>query len=308
VKVAALIRTAVLASLLALPAWAAPPRHFDAHRPPAPQPAAAAVGVDAAGVRCFTLTGPHGQRYRIQVARLGPLPEGGYPVLYLLDGNAAMATLTAAREAPPLAGSVLLVAVGYDTDAYFDTDARSLDYTPPLPDGRPAFDPRVPGRRGGGADAFLDFLAGRLMPRIRADWPVAPSAPGIWGHSYGGLLVLHALFERPGLFGFHAAASPSLWWHAPLMQRAAADFAARGGHGQIRLLLMRGGAERRRGGGPGAKRDAVTLEAMARTLSVVPGLEVALRRLDGLRHGAMFSASLGPAIRAFARMHAKAGA
>src|SRR5699024_1825148 len=132
----------------------------------------------------------------------------------------------------------------------------------------------------------LDFLAGRLMPRIRADWPVASSAPGIWGHSYGGLLVLHALFERPGLFGFPAAASPSLWWPAPLMQRAAAAVASRGGHGQIRLVLMRGGAERRSGGGPGAKRDAVTLEAMARTLSGVPGLGVALRRLDGLRHGA----------------------
>lgn len=296
-----LIAAVLLVIGLAATASAAPPRHFDAHRPPAPQPAATAVGVDSAAVRRFAMVGPHGQRYRIQVAALGRAPAQGYPVLYLLDGNAAMAALTAARKASPLTGSVLLVAVGYDTDAYFDTDARSLDYTPPLPDGTPAFDPRVPGRRGGGADAFLDFLADRVMPRIRADWPVAASAPGIWGHSYGGLLVLHALFDRPGLFGFHAAASPSLWWHAPLMQNAATAFAAHAGPTRARLVLMRGGAERRRGGGPGADRDGASLDTLARTLSDVGGLEVTQRRFDGLRHGAMFSASLGAAVRAFVK-------
>ncbi len=296
-----MIAAALLAIGLVATAWAAPPRRFDAHRPPAPQPAATAVGVDRATVRRFVLVGPHDQRYRIQVAALGPAPVHGYPVLYLLDGNAAMAALTAARKASPLTGSVLLVAVGYDTDAYFDTDARSLDYTPPLPDGKPAFDPRVPGRRGGGADAFLDFLADRVMPRIRVDWPVDASTSGIWGHSYGGLLVLHALFDRPGLFDFHAAASPSLWWHAPLMRHAATTFAARGDHVHAQLVLMRGSAEHRRGGGPGPAHDKADVDTLARTLSGVPGLEVTQHRFNGLGHSVMFSASLGAAVRAFVK-------
>lgn len=297
----------LLALVLLMPAWPVAAKRFDAHRPPAPQPAAEAVGVAPAQVRQFTLPGPNGRHYRVQVAALGARPACGYPVLYLLDGNASMAALTAAHGARPLPGSVLLVAVGYDIDAYFDTDARSLDYTPPLPTGQAVFDPRVPGRRGGGADAFLDFLAGTLMPRIATQWPVAAQPPGIWGHSYGGLLVLHALFSRPGLFGFHAAASPSLWWHAPLMQDAAEAFAARDRHVGARLLLMRGGAEHRRGGRPGASRDDASLDALARTLADSSGLKVTRRRFDGLHHGAMFSASLGPAIRAFIRTHRQTG-
>lgn len=275
-------------------------QRFDARRAPAAQPLAEAVGVAADTVRTFVLPGPHGHRYRIQVAALGPPPAAGYPVLYLLDGNAAMAALTAAPAASAPEGSVLLVAVGYETEAYFDTDARALDYTPPLADGRPVVDPRVPGRRGGGADDFLDFLAQQLMPRIAAQWPVHATQRGIWGHSYGGLLVLHALFKRPGMFAFHAAASPSLWWHAPLMAQSAQAFAA--GPAAVRptrLLLLHGEREQRRGvdaAPPGGQ----ALIALARTLAAAPGVLVQRRDFAGLGHGAMFSAALGPAIRAFA--------
>ena len=283
---------ALLLALLPLAAPAARP-HFDAHRPPAAQPPGEAVAVSAARVQHFVLDGPNGHRYRIQVAALGTPPAAGYPVLYLLDGNAAMAALTAAHAAPPLRAGVLLVAVGYDTDAYFDTDARSLDYTPPLPDGRPAFDPRVPGRRGGGAEAFLDFLQQRLQPRIARAWPVDAHRQGIWGHSYGALLALHALYTRPGLFRFYAAASPALWWHAPLMADEASRFVANHRAIDACVLLMAGSGER----GPKAAEPA---PALARQLRAVPGLQVTWRSFPGLRHGQVFSASLGPAIRRFA--------
>ncbi|KRE88807.1 hypothetical protein ASG87_09575 [Frateuria sp. Soil773] len=294
-----LARGAAVLLLAGLPC-AVPAQRFDAHRPPAAQPPAEAVGVDAGRVRHFVLEGPGGRRYRIQAAALGAPPARGYPVLYLLDGNAAMAALESARNAPPLRGSVLLVAVGYDTDAYFDTDARALDYTPPLPGGGPVADPR--GRPGGGADAFLDFLQHRLMPRIAADRRVDARRQGVWGHSYGGLLALHALYARPGLFAFHAAASPALWWHAPLMDDEAAAYAAMPDRAPARLLLMAGGAER---GGPGAKAAAPPAvgpspaQALAERLRRLPGLQVRWRLFEGLNHGPVFSASLGPAIRVF---------
>lgn len=274
-------------------------QRFDAHRPPAAQPAAESVGVDAARVQTFVMAGPHDRRYRIQVAALGEPPACGYRVLYLLDGNAAMAALTAAEQSPALGPGVLLVAVGYDTDAYFDTDARSMDYTPPLPGGRPAFDPRVPTRQGGGAEAFLDFLDQQLMPRIAAHWPVDARRRGIWGHSYGGMLALHALFRRPGMFSFYAAASPSLWWHAPLMEREAQAFVAGANNvAPASVLLMRGLQERRSGAGPASADDA-DLATMGRQLQTLPALHTQLRTFAKLGHGAMFSASLGPAIRAF---------
>lgn len=290
-----MVRGACGALLALLPLVASAQRHFDPHRPPAAQPRAEAVGVPAGRVQSFVQEGPEGRRYRIQVAALGPPPAHGYPVLYLLDGNAAMAALTAAPDAPPMQGSVLLVAVGYDTDVYFDTDARSRDYTPPLSDGRAAFDPRVPGRRGGGANAFLDFLQQRLMPRIAAGWPVDAKNRGVWGHSYGGLLALHALYTRPGLFRFHAAASPALWWHAPLMADEASRYVAEPDHRVAQLMLLKGGGERR----PAVTSGAMSLQTLATRLQQVPNLQVEQRLFGGLAHGQVFSASLGPAIRVF---------
>ncbi len=278
--------------MLCVPAAMA--QRFDAMRPPASQPPAEAVGVDASRLAVMTMDGPAGHRYRIQVATIGQAPPDGYPVLYLLDGNASMAALKAADQAPLLRGGVLLVAVGYDTDACFDTTARALDYTPPRRDGQPALDPRVPGRHGGGADAFLDFLQQRVMPRMAAEWPVDAHRQGIWGHSYGGLLALHALYTRPGLFAFHAAASPALGWQAPLMDEEAGAFIAGAHRANARLLLMAGGAER-----PADASSMIPAQSLAGRLRGVPGLQVDWRLFPGLSHGEAFSASLGPAIRSF---------
>lgn len=283
--------------LIALTAPAAAQR-FDAHRSPAPQPAAEAVGVPASAWQHITLDGPQGRRYRIAVAAIGAAPAAGYPALLLLDGNAAEAALRAAPSATPLPGSVLLVAVGYDGEAYFDGAARTVDYTPPRRDGQPAIDPR--GRVGGGAEGFLDFLEHGVLPQLAARWPLDRQRLGLWGHSFGGLLALHAFYQRPGLFDFHAAASPSLWWQAPLLDEAAEAYLAAPAHRATHLLLMAGSAER---GGPAALASPLdtppAAQRLAQRLRAVPGLDVRWRGFDGLGHGAMFSASLGPAIRAF---------
>lgn len=58
-------------------------------------------------------------------------PKAGFPVLYLLDGNSAMARLSEpllkklSEHSPPV-----LVAIGYQTALPFDQLARTLDYTP----------------------------------------------------------------------------------------------------------------------------------------------------------------------------------
>lgn len=35
----------------------------------------------------------------------------------------------------------------------------------------------------------------------------------LFGHSYGGLFALHALFTKPSSFDIYLAASPSIWWN-----------------------------------------------------------------------------------------------
>lgn len=81
-----------------------------------------------------TLRSADGQRrYKVWLGiPRKPAPPHGYPVLYMLDGNAAMARITEAQLKAMTKGSPpVLVAVGYDTPLPFDVRARSRDYTPP---------------------------------------------------------------------------------------------------------------------------------------------------------------------------------
>lgn len=157
-----------------------------------------------------------GRNYRIEIALPdAPPPAGGYPVLYVLDGNASFATATQLTRALRGLDPAVVVGIGYDTDALFDMDARNEDYTPPAP-GLPSQDSR--GRREGGADRLLDAIEHRIQPMIAARLAINPRRQALFGHSYGGLFTLHALYTRPALFSHYIAASPSLWWHDRYLQ------------------------------------------------------------------------------------------
>ncbi len=159
-----------------------------------------------------------GRTYRILVfAPSAPPPPGGHPVLYLLDGNATYpvaATLLQLAEHRTNPGGLvpgIVVGIGYPGDAPLDLRARAEDYTPPAPDLSATGD--MSGNPQGGADRFLDFIEKELKPRIAASFPIDPARQTIFGHSYGGLFVLHTLFTRPGAFQRYVAASPSIWWN-----------------------------------------------------------------------------------------------
>lgn len=156
------------------------------------------------------------RRYRIEISvpRV-PAPKTGYSVLYMLDGNAAMDTLTdydlawISRANPPV-----LVAIGYDVPTRNDAVSRAYDYTPPVyKNGRPIAEPIVRGHVGGGADVFLEFITSRVKPLVRQRAATDPKKEYIWGHSYGGLFTLHVLFTQPDTFARYIVGDPSLWWH-----------------------------------------------------------------------------------------------
>ena len=189
---------------------------FAAVAQPVPEPLGPTIldtGSDLFETQSFTIEGPtEGAAYQIGVLtpHRAPPPEG-FPVLYLLDGQAALEALTpellAALDPKSLP---VIVSVGYDTDRRFASEERTRDYTPPDAEGAPVSDPR--GRSGGGGPAFLDFLVTRIMPQAEALAPVNAENRTLWGHSYAGLFVLQAAGTPEAPFAHFVAASPSLWW------------------------------------------------------------------------------------------------
>lgn len=147
-----------------------------------------------------------GQAYRIMISLPeGTPPEGGYPVLYVLDGNAYFPAFHAARDTVERYRKTIIVGVGYPEAQSLNFLRRSYDFSPPAP-----ADHNDPPQ--GGQEEFLAFLQQRLMPRMVAELPVDPQQQSLFGHSFGGMFAIYALFKRPTLFAHVVAASPTLWW------------------------------------------------------------------------------------------------
>ena len=260
-------------------------------------PTIADRGSQAYAFRTFVVTSEDGlRRYKVQVAEpRKPAPAEGRQVVYLLDGNAAVAALDEALLATLAAGDApVLVAIGYEVDTRFDIAARALDYTPPRMDGKPTADDMS--RPGGGADAFLKLIERRIMPQAEARLRVDPQRRTLWGHSYGGLLTLYTALTRPDLFRHYAAADPSLWWNAGEVLNREAAFLHDPRRKRLNLDIVAGGGQRR---GPDQRaptpmRDSLppgTLQAFVARLQAA-GVGVTFQELPDQSHGALFRTSL----------------
>jgi predicted alpha/beta superfamily hydrolase len=144
----------------------------------------------------------------------GEVPSQGFPVLYVLDGNAAFDS--AANIAKSVGGGanrlglspVAIVAIGYPQQHSFDVDKRALDYTPKTS----AEFQKQAKYQYGGADQFIKFIEKEIKPVIHTKIKVNPQQQSLFGHSFGGLFVLHTFFNQPQTFQRYIAASPSLWF------------------------------------------------------------------------------------------------
>lgn len=298
------------ASLALLSGCASAPRRAPAQHP---GPWGEAPSASLPGTWVQDLHDPaSGQTWRLWVQRpQGPAPADGHPVLYVLDGNASFplaAQLARNSEARPpeiRPDAALVVGLGYAGDAPFHTAERRRDYTPPPIQG--------PAQAGtGGADRLLDFLAREVQPRIAQFAAVDAQRQTLWGHSLGGLLVLHALFTRPGQCSRYAATSPSVWWNQEQVLASARQFMHAHADGArrtfgLQLQLRAGALERpqaalppppeasaerqaqlqRRAAGQAQRRLVEGTETLAQALAALqwPQLEVDMAIYDGLDHG-----------------------
>jgi predicted alpha/beta superfamily hydrolase len=190
--------------------------------------------------------------YRIRIAvPQEPPPAQGYPVIYALDGDALFGTFAEAARLqtrkPHGYDPVVIVAIAYPSGEPFDMTRRCYDFTTPAQlSNLPVRPNGQEWPEHGGADRFLDFVEHELKPVLEREYHIDKGRQAIFGHSLGGLLVLHALFTRPQSFQRFGAGSPSIWWnkHAVLQEiEAFADWVGSAAAELPRLLLTIGAEE-----------------------------------------------------------------
>jgi len=251
----------------------------------------------------WDMTSATGRTYRIFVSRpAGEAPEGGYPVLYVLDGNAMFAGFAEARRIQGFGGrdldKMIVVGIGHPGDQVYDA-RRMEDFTGPLV--TPALKQLYAKYPSGGRDAFRAFLLGELKPAIAKRYRVHPQRQALYGHSLGGLFALHLFYAHPGAFDTIVAASPSIWWddQAILSEEAAwrtraekdAKLARR-----TRLLLIAGEFE----SDGSIAQDSAALAARLAPLSAA-GLRSEYLLLDGETHVTVPHRSITATMRAVMR-------
>ena len=244
----------------------------------------------------------------------GEAPAAGWPVLYVLDGNALTATAIDMErvQGPSLGDSGLrsrfaVVGIGYRTTHAYSAQ-RWWDYTPPP--GR-TYPPRTPGgqsMRTGGADAFLRFIETTLKPAVARRCPIDRGRQALFGHSFGGLFVLYALAQDPSAFSHWIAASPSIFWEdlaiLPSIERLERASAV-----SARVLVSAGEYEADLAPFQADAPDRDTLRArlavaqtvtrardMAARLGRIPGIECGFRLIPGRTHVTVLPEALNDGI------------
>jgi hypothetical protein len=163
-------------------------------------------------------------------------PERGCGVLYVLDGDFYFASAAGAARLGNAPG-VVVVGIGYPSrpafvksvlsehqplPAYFNSMApsqaaveleRTYDLTLPATDQelvaqRDITVSEMTSKNVGGLDDFLKTIEIDVKPRVAKLVPIDPTNQAIFGHSLGGLAVLHALFVSPG--GFNESTAPTI--------------------------------------------------------------------------------------------------
>lgn len=222
-------------------------------------------------------------------------PVSGYPVLYMLDGNAAMDRLSdellrqLADKSPPV-----IVAVGYQTNLPFDLNSRAYDYTPAAAEsGKTDTGSGRFSRKGGGSNGFRQLLETRIAAKAEQGLNIDPQRRSLWGHSYGGLFVLDSWLSS-SFFRAYYSASPSLGrGHDALLNHITevkpSPYCVK------RLVIMEGSAAP--GNNQETHADGVLAKVHA-TLAILKdkGLNAAIWDFPGLGHGPMFDASFRSAL------------
>lgn len=217
-------------------------------------------------------------------------PPAGYPVLYLLDGNAVMDRLSEpflqklSERDPPV-----LVVVGYQTDLPFDLSARSYDYTPAI-EGNAQ---NLRGRIGGGSAIFRQLLETTIAPQAEKGITINTQKRALWGHSYGGLFVLDSYLAST-FFSAYYSAVPSLERNNFRLLNAMETLPP-AAFSNKPLWFLEGDGDRKAHDENSAP-DVLSAVQHSVTRLRTRGIPSTCLLYPGLTHGAMFAASMNAAM------------
>jgi ferri-bacillibactin esterase len=192
----------------------------------------------------------NGRSYRLKVAiPFAPAPEDGYPVLYVLDGDAFFGTFSDSARLRGAVGELspaVVVGLGYQSDdigVLMREHYRDLIPVEPGAGRRELDGDLVEARGYGGGESLLEVIASEVKPKVADIVAVDPRRSLLFGHSIAGLLVLWAMFSRPEEFETCLALSPTISWNRDAVFAAAASFTSGEAATTPRLYVAAGGLE-----------------------------------------------------------------
>lgn len=263
------------------------------------------------GAQQLDMRSASGRTYRVFISVPDkPAPDAGYGVLYVLDGNAMFLTAVEAvramerRPDVPRDIATIVVGIGYPDGADVGVE-RTYDLTPPG-----SGHPRIKAASGG-ADQFLAFLQDELKPYIATGRVLDSARQGLFGHSFGGLFVLHSLQREPEAFSHRIAASPSIWFDRQQLEPGLQQWASQRPQGSapLRVLLTAGQYEQVASAHaytrPNVARTVDTLKerqqvdgsrALAHVLDGAAGVSARFDEILGEDHGSVIPAAISRAV------------
>jgi len=157
----------------------------------------------------FNLTHINRGQFRLSIAiPKGQSPEGGWPVIVLLDGNN---TFPIALSFAPKAA---IIGIGYPTGnksvivakRYYDLTSKAPESMIPGPRDQPK--PKT-----GGEAEFRRFIFDKALPFIAKKHRIDLQHVTLYGHSLGGYFVLKTLLsDDANKVNNFCASDPSIWW------------------------------------------------------------------------------------------------
>jgi predicted alpha/beta superfamily hydrolase len=241
----------------------------------------------------------NGRAYRLFISvPSGETPIGGWPVIYLIDGNLhfgiAVDTVRIQSRWPETLAAVV-VGVGYQTDSVLEAlSVRTHDLTPETSEAWTKRDWQASLRASagdfGGMDAYIRMLLEEAPAKVAPIARINPNDAALMGHSLGGLTTLAVLFRHPQAFRSYVAISPSIWMSDDWVLGLVDPFEkmAQGGAVSARLLMTAGEFEERVPVFPplpksGAPMSQATYDRMTEACRMVSNVKALAKRLAPLK-------------------------